>query len=263
MELDLETLEDKEIKIIGLEPVTIHSETGTFIFKFNDKTWIQGPNKDVRLLPFRFPSLSLKWLKFWLIQYKGKFIFLTSSETPDFLKFTKKNFTTFEEFVDKLIDTHTNVFEHISMKLEIVEQKVIFNNNIKISDLHLPKRNLISQRKALKTLKEVTVEFVELREPRLVRIMDIVSGIDVQREISDELLNLILSVSSQKTNDVMRVLTVISTIFMPLTFLVGVYGMNFKHLPELDWYYGYYVIWAVMLSVTGVMIYFFKKKHWI
>jgi magnesium transporter len=61
----------------------------------------------------------------------------------------------------------------------------------------------------------------------------------------------------------MRVLTIISTIFMPLTFIVGVYGMNFKFFPELDWKYGYVAVWVVMLSIAGTMFGFFKYKRWL
>jgi magnesium transporter len=63
-------------------------------------------------------------------------------------------------------------------------------------------------------------------------------------------------------NEVMKVLTIISTIFIPLTFIVGVYGMNFKYMPELDSKYGYYIIWAVMLTTALGMISYFRKKKW-
>ena len=64
-------------------------------------------------------------------------------------------------------------------------------------------------------------------------------------------------------NAVMKVLTIIATIFMPLTFLAGVYGMNFKYLPELEWRFGYPVFWIVMLVITVTMLIFFKKKNWL
>jgi magnesium transporter len=65
-----------------------------------------------------------------------------------------------------------------------------------------------------------------------------------------------------KLNEVMKVLTVISTIFIPLTFLVGVYGMNFDFMPELKWKYGYFAIWAIMILMMAFMIRFFKYKKW-
>ena len=64
-------------------------------------------------------------------------------------------------------------------------------------------------------------------------------------------------------NEVMKVLTIIATIFIPLTFIAGVYGMNFSNMPELQYKYGYYIVWGVMLVVGLLLAYFFKKKKWI
>jgi magnesium transporter len=61
----------------------------------------------------------------------------------------------------------------------------------------------------------------------------------------------------------MKVLTIIETIFMPLTFLAGVYGMNFKHMPELEWEYGYLLVWVIMIGMSVIMIVYFRKKKWI
>jgi magnesium transporter len=61
----------------------------------------------------------------------------------------------------------------------------------------------------------------------------------------------------------MKVLTVIATIFMPLTFLVGIYGMNFRYMPELDWKWGYFTIWAIMAIIAGSMLIYFRKKKWL
>ena len=66
-----------------------------------------------------------------------------------------------------------------------------------------------------------------------------------------------------KLNEVIRMLTIISTIFIPLTFIVGVYGMNFEYFPELQWEYGYYFIWALMLSIALGMVLYFKHKKWL
>jgi magnesium transporter len=85
-------------------------------------------------------------------------------------------------------------------------------------------------------------------------------------ELTDEatsLLNLSLSVQSHRTNEVMRVLTLFSALFLPLTFIVGVYGMNFKHMPELDWFWGYGFVWIVMLSVTATILLWFRRRGWV
>jgi magnesium transporter len=77
------------------------------------------------------------------------------------------------------------------------------------------------------------------------------------------MLDIYLSSISNRMNAVMKVLTIIATIFIPLTFVAGVYGMNFEYMPELKWRYGYAVVWLIMLMVAGVMILYFKRKKWL
>jgi magnesium transporter len=89
------------------------------------------------------------------------------------------------------------------------------------------------------------------------------------REILNGMLEIYLSNSGQKLNEVLKVLTIISTIFIPLTFIVGIYGMNFNtsasewNMPELTWRYGYPIVMFIMIAVAVGMIFFFKKKKWI
>ena len=77
------------------------------------------------------------------------------------------------------------------------------------------------------------------------------------------MLDIYLSTMSNKMNEVMKVLTIIATIFIPITFIAGVYGMNFKFMPELEWRWGYFMVWAIIVVVVGIMIGFFKKKQWL
>jgi magnesium transporter len=86
---------------------------------------------------------------------------------------------------------------------------------------------------------------------------------ETYRDILAGLLDIYLSRVSNRLNEIMKVLTIIATIFMPLTFLVGVYGMNFAYLPELKGRYGYYGGWAVIVLVAGCMVLYSKKKKWI
>ncbi len=74
---------------------------------------------------------------------------------------------------------------------------------------------------------------------------------------------LYLSELSLRTNNVMQILTIITTIFVPLTFLVGVYGMNFDNMPELHWHYGYFYLWGFMIAISIVLIFYFKNKKWL
>jgi magnesium transporter len=77
------------------------------------------------------------------------------------------------------------------------------------------------------------------------------------------MLDIYLSSVSNKLNEVMKVLTIIATIFIPLTFIAGVYGMNFEHMPELRSHWGYPMVWAVMVAVAAVMLRYFHRKHWL
>jgi magnesium transporter len=81
--------------------------------------------------------------------------------------------------------------------------------------------------------------------------------------MSSSLMDMHLSSLSNKMNTVMKTLTIISTIFIPLTFIVGVYGMNFKRMPELEMTYAYETVWAIMIVLTLIMIRYFKRKGWI
>jgi len=90
----------------------------------------------------------------------------------------------------------------------------------------------------------------------------VLQTIDICRETLSSLVDLYISNNDLRMNDIMKRLTVVSTIFIPLTFLAGVWGMNFKFMPELDWRYGYVAAWAIML-VTGLLVYWFlKRKKW-
>jgi len=93
-------------------------------------------------------------------------------------------------------------------------------------------------------------------------IVQILETVDAMRDISTGMLDLYLSSSSNKMNEIMKVLTMFSSIFIPLTFIVGVYGMNFRHMPELEARWGYFFIWGVIMIVTLTIFAFFKKKKW-
>jgi len=93
-------------------------------------------------------------------------------------------------------------------------------------------------------------------------VAQILDGIDNQRDILDSMEALYHAEAANRLNDVMRVLTVISTIFMPLSFVAGVYGMNFSHMPELQWYYGYFIVLGIMLLLMLGMLYYFRRKKW-
>jgi magnesium transporter len=93
-------------------------------------------------------------------------------------------------------------------------------------------------------------------------VVHLIDSVDTYRDLTAGLMDAHINAMNTRMNEVMRVLTVISTIFMPLTFIVGVYGMNFHHMPELSWHWGYYGVWGVMAALVIVMLSFFRYKKW-
>ena len=118
----------------------------------------------------------------------------------------------------------------------------------------------------LKTMKLEDLTFSEAVLPYMRDLYDhTVQVIDRQetlRDIMNGLRDLYHSELNLAMNKIMQVLTIISTIFIPLTFLVGVYGMNFEHMPELKWRFGYALVWMVMIGMAILLLYLFKKKKW-
>jgi magnesium transporter len=94
-------------------------------------------------------------------------------------------------------------------------------------------------------------------------VIHIIDSVDIYREMLSSMLDMYLSSVSNRLNEVMKVLTAISLIFMPLTFIVGVYGMNFKYMPELEWRYGYFLVLFGMLCIGVLMLVYFKRKKWL
>jgi magnesium transporter len=91
----------------------------------------------------------------------------------------------------------------------------------------------------------------------------VIETLETFREMASEMIDVYLSSVSNRMNEVMKVLTIIATIFIPLTYLVGIYGMNFKYMPELEWPYGYPLLWLIMLGVALTMLVLFRRKKWL
>jgi magnesium transporter len=93
--------------------------------------------------------------------------------------------------------------------------------------------------------------------------IQIIETLESLRDLTSGMMDLYLSAVSLKMNEIMKVLTIFSAIFIPLTFFAGVYGMNFKYLPELEWKYGYYFFWGIMITLTLFMLAFFRRRKWL
>jgi magnesium transporter len=177
--------------------------------------------------------------------------------------------------IDIIVDNYYNVLDRIGDLIEEMEENVYENTSTTIFNKiqHL-KKELIYLRKALYPLREALGKIVKgesefISEENLRYYADVydhvahlMDSLDTYRDLTSGLLDVHINAMNTKLNEVMKVLTVFSTIFMPLTFIVGVYGMNFRHMPELDWPLGYYGVWAVMILIFGMMLIFFRRKRW-
>ncbi|KPK38110.1 MAG: magnesium transporter [Gammaproteobacteria bacterium SG8_47] len=184
--------------------------------------------------------------------------------------------------LDIVIDTGFPVLESFGDDIESVEDELLEKpTQAAMQRLHelrreflLLRRMLWPQREVVNSLMRGNLEFISdettlyLRDcyDHVIQIMDL---LETYRDMTANLLDVYLSSLSNRLNDVMRVLTVIATVFMPLTFIVGVYGMNFGTndkspwaMPELGWYYGYPMVWMVIGAVAAGMILYFKRRGW-
>jgi len=185
--------------------------------------------------------------------------------------------------LDLIIDQGFPVLEEISVEIETLEGEMLDLNakQSTLSKVHeirrellLLRRNLWPQREAINDL--LRSENPLVHESTLIYLRDcydhsahILELIENYREMAASLIDLYLSSSNHRLSEIMRVLTMIATIFIPLTFVAGLYGMNFSHpnspwaMPELHWYYGYPLILGVMIAIVIGMVIYFKRKNWI
>lgn len=178
--------------------------------------------------------------------------------------------------IDAIVDNYFSVLEGLGEKVELLEERIVSNPTTEtIREIHFLKREIIFLRKAIWPLREV-ISAMQRGESPLVRestriylrdiydhTVQIIDTVETFRDIVSGILDIYLSSLSNRMNAVMKVLTIIATIFMPLTFLAGVYGMNFKYMPELEWRLGYPIFWTLILVTTVLMLIFFKKKDWL
>lgn len=178
--------------------------------------------------------------------------------------------------IDCLVDNYFLILEKVDDNLESLEEELFYHPTANtLKDMHQAKRELILLRKAVWPMRGVISNFRRMESPLIqnatkLYIQDVydhtiqaIDTIESFRDITSGMLDIYLSNLSQRMNEIMKVLTIVATIFVPLTFIASIYGMNFKHMPELDWEWGYYAILGVMGLICIVMLYFFKRKKWL
>jgi magnesium transporter len=178
--------------------------------------------------------------------------------------------------LDLIVDNYFMIMEKLGETIEFLEEKLVTQPVPEtLQTIHQLKRELIFLRKAVWPLREVIGglergDLALIKETSRVYLRDVydhtiqvIDTIETFRDMISGMLDIYLSSVSNRLNSVMKVLTIIATIFMPLTFLAGIYGMNFKYFPELAWRWSYPVFWLVVVLISVSMLLYFKKKNWL
>ena len=178
--------------------------------------------------------------------------------------------------LDSIVDNYFIVLEKLGEKIEVLEEELITNPKREtLHAIHNLKREMIFLRKSVWPLREV-ISGLERGESSLIskstqiflrdlydHTIQVIDTVEAFRDMLSGMLDIYLSSVSNKMNEVMKVLTIIATIFIPLTFIAGVYGMNFRNMPEIEWQWGYPLSLLIMGGVAIIMLIFFRKKRWI
>ncbi len=182
----------------------------------------------------------------------------------------------FYELLDAIVDNYFVILEKVGNELEELEDDILKNKkNAVLHELHNLKSEILLVRKSIWPLRDALTK-TEREENSLIskstriylrdtidHAIQEIETIETYRDLLASLQDLYLSTLSNKMNEVMKLLTIITTIFIPLSFIAGVYGMNFKHMPELEWQYGYFLILFIMLVIGGGMLKYFRVKKWL
>ena len=178
--------------------------------------------------------------------------------------------------LDLVVDNYFIVLEEISDRMEELESSIIDNpSHLSLEKIHSLKKELLLLHKAVWPQREIISTI--LREKNIFskgdmldsyrdiqeHLFQAVDMIEVFRDMLSNMLDIYLSSTSRRMNEIMKILTIISTIFMPLTFLAGIYGMNFSNMPELRMKFGYFAVLILMAIIAAAMLLFFRKKKWL
>lgn len=178
--------------------------------------------------------------------------------------------------LDAIVDGYFSILEKIGDRIETMEEELINDPSQRtLHQIHNLKREMIFLRRSVWPLRE-SISGLERSESALIKettglylrdvydhTIQVIDTVESFRDTISGMLDIYLSSISNRMNAVMKVLTIIATIFIPLTFVAGIYGMNFEHMPELKWRWGYAAVWLVMLAITAAMLVYFKRKKWL
>jgi magnesium transporter len=178
--------------------------------------------------------------------------------------------------LDTIVDDYFLILEDIGERIETIEDALVTDPSPTIlTKLHALKRDMIFLRKSVWPLREV-ISRLERWESPLIQsglalylrdiydhTIQVIDAIETNRDLLSGMLDIYLSSASNRMNEVMKVLTIIATIFIPLTLVVGIYGMNFTFMPELQHPWGYPMVYLIMAVISGIMLIYFRRRRWL
>jgi magnesium transporter len=178
--------------------------------------------------------------------------------------------------IDAIVDHYFLVLEKIGGKIELLEEDLLDDTQTEnLQSIHHLKREMIFFRKQVWPIREILSTLMKeegslIQETTQIFIRDlydhtiqVMDTIESFRDVLTGLQDLYLSTISNRMNEVMKVLTIMATIFIPLTFIAGIYGMNFEFMPELKWPWAYPALWILLITIFVFMIFWFKRKKWL
>jgi magnesium transporter len=189
---------------------------------------------------------------------------------------TKGSDYLFFSLLDAIIDNYFVVLENISTQIETLEEEVYERPQPQVAHkIQNLKKEILKIRRWIFPVKELVNRLIDSEHSLITKdtkfflrdamdhCTEINETLQVYREMAMSLTEMYMGNMSNKMNEVMKVLTIMASIFIPLTFIVGVYGMNFDYIPELKWQYGYFYVWGLMILIFVVLLVYFKKKRWL
>lgn len=178
--------------------------------------------------------------------------------------------------MDMIVDHYFLVLEGFGEEMDTIQDAVLSNPEPLVLDtVHTLRRELIYIRKSVWPVREIVASMLRLESPLISRetqiylrdvydhTVQVAETVEMFREVLSSALDIYLSSVNNRMSGVMKVLTVIATIFIPLTFIAGVYGMNFVHMPELEWRYAYPAVWGIFILAAGGMVAWFRYRKWL
>jgi magnesium transporter len=178
--------------------------------------------------------------------------------------------------MDSVVDNYFVVLERLGEEIELLEEELVANPTTEtLQTIHDLRREIVFLRKSVWPLRGIVSglqrgESALIQQSTLIYLGDVydhtirvMDTVEAFRDVVSGMLDIYLSSVSNRMNEVMKVLTIIATIFIPLTLVAGIYGMNFQYMPELGWRWGYPLVWLVMLAIAGLMLVYFRRTKWL